>query len=68
MNKIIITGRLTHDPELKTTATGTEVCNFSVAVDRRYKKGEEKQCDFLTVRRGVKAQPSSASIFTKGTA
>ena len=47
MNKIIITGRLTKDPELKTTDTGIELCNFTVAVDRRAKKDAEKQTDFF---------------------
>ena len=35
MNKIIISGRLTKDIELKTTGSGTEVANFTLAVDRR---------------------------------
>ena len=48
-NLAILTGRLTADPELKTTASGISVCNFSIAVDRAYKKGEEKQTDFLNV-------------------
>ena len=38
MNKIVICGRLTKDPELRTTNNGTEVCGFTVAVDRRIKK------------------------------
>lgn len=47
MNKIIITGRLVRDPELRTCNSGTEVCNFALAVDRRVKKGDEKQTDFI---------------------
>jgi single-strand DNA-binding protein len=48
LNKIVITGRLTRDPELKTAKTGTELCNFTVAVDRRMKdRGGEKQADFF---------------------
>jgi single-strand DNA-binding protein len=48
MNKIIIAGRLARDPELRACNSGTEVCNFTVAVDRRFSaKGEEKQCDFI---------------------
>ena len=66
MNKIIITGRLIHDPELKTTATGTEVCNFSVAVDRRYKKGEEKQCDFFNCTAWSKSAAFIRQYFHKG--
>jgi len=43
-------GRLTADPELRTTASGLSVTTFSVAVDRRYARpGEEKQTDFINV-------------------
>lgn len=49
MNNITITGRLTADPELKTTPNGTNVTQFSVAVDRAYKSGGEKQTDFFRV-------------------
>ena len=47
MNKIFITGRLTKDPELRTTGTGVEVCGFTVAVDRRAGKDGEKKADFF---------------------
>lgn len=47
MNKIIITGRLTKDPELRTTGSGVEVCSFTVAVDRKTGKGGEKKSDFF---------------------
>jgi single-strand DNA-binding protein len=48
LNHITIHGRLTADPELKQTQSGVSVCNFTVAVDRSYKNGEEKQTDFFT--------------------
>lgn len=50
-NKVIIGGRLTGDPELKTTPSGVSVTSFSVAVNRRFgsKNGEEQQADFFTV-------------------
>ena len=50
-NKIIIGGRLTADPELKTTPSGVTVTSFTVAVNRRFggKNGEESQADFFTV-------------------
>ena len=44
MNSIIIMGRLTRDPELRQTNSGTPVTSFTVAVDRR---GKEKATDFL---------------------
>ena len=44
MNKIILKGRLTANPELKTTTTDITVCDFSVAVNRRFNK---EQTDFI---------------------
>lgn len=45
LNKIFIMGRLTRDPELRTTNSGTSVASFSLAVDRNYKgaDGERRQ-------------------------
>lgn len=47
MNQIIIKGRIVHTPELKQTSSGETVCNFSVAVDRRFKSKGEKMTDFF---------------------
>lgn len=47
MNKVIMMGRLTRDPELRNTTSGIEVANFSIAIDRYAKKGEEKKTDFF---------------------
>ena len=47
MNMIIIKGRLTRDPELKTAGNGMELCKFTVAVDRRQGKDKEKVTDFF---------------------
>ena len=49
LNTITIHGRLTQDVELKQTQSGVSVCNFTVAVDRSYSKGEDKITDFFTV-------------------
>jgi single-strand DNA-binding protein len=49
LNQIVIHGRLTADPELKQTPSGVSVCTITVAVDRSFKNGEEKQTDFFTV-------------------
>ena len=49
LNRITIHGRLTQDVELKQTQSGVSVCNFTVAVDRSYSKGEDKITDFFTV-------------------
>ena len=47
LNHIVIMGRLTRDPELRQTGSGVSVANFSVAVDRDFSKGEEKETDFI---------------------
>ena len=49
MNKAMLIGRLTKDPELRATTSGISVCTFTLAVDRRVKQGEEKKADFLPV-------------------
>lgn len=50
-NKVILGGRLTQEPELKTTSSGVQYVNFSIAVNRPYSKGEEQQqtADFINV-------------------
>ena len=48
LNAIFLHGRLTADPELKSTSGGIPYCNFTVAVDGFAKKGEEKPTDFFT--------------------
>ena len=47
INNVVLTGRLARDPEIKQTQRGVSVCNFCIAVDRQYKSGEEKICDFI---------------------
>lgn len=66
LNHITIHGRLTAYPELKQTQSGVSVCNFTVAVDRSYKNGEEKQTDFFTVVCWRGLADMVAKHFTKG--
>lgn len=68
MNRIIITGRITKDTELKVTDSGKEYCNFSVAVDRRFKpkEGEEKQVDFFDCTAWGKSGAFVDKYFGKG--
>ena len=50
LNSVCLMGRLTADPELKTTPSGASVCNFRLAVERTYQpKGQEKQTDFINI-------------------
>ena len=49
-NRAILMGRLTRDPELKTTTSGINVCSFGIAVDRRFQtKGEDRKADFFNI-------------------
>jgi len=48
MNKVIIIGRLTADPTIKTTQSQIAFCGFTIAVDRKFKKDGEKTADFIT--------------------
>ena len=47
INNIVLTGRLTTQPELKTTTNGISVLSFSIAVERNYSSGGERQTDFI---------------------
>ena len=66
MNIWVGDGRLTKDIELKTSQTGMEYCKFSIAVDRRTKKGEEKESDFVTITAFGKTAAFIAQYFHKG--
>ncbi len=48
-NLVVLTGRLTVDPELKKTPSDVSVTNFSIAVQRAYKSGEEAVTDFINI-------------------
>ena len=50
-NKVILIGNMTADPELKQTTSGTSVCSFSIAVNRRFPKPDQGQqnVDFINI-------------------
>lgn len=66
LNTITIHGRLTQDVELKQTQSGVSVCNFTVAVERSYSKGEDKLTDFFTIVCWRGLADMVAKYFTKG--
>lgn len=68
MNKVILMGRLTKDPELRyTSANNTAICNFSLAVDRKFsKQGEERQADFIPIVVWSKLAEFCGKFFQKG--
>lgn len=65
-NLVVLSGRITANPELKTTANGVPVCTFAIAVDRRYKQGKEKQTDFINIVAWRGTAEVVAKHFTKG--
>lgn len=64
INKAILMGRLTRDPELRHTGTGTPVCSFSIAIDNGY--GENRQTDFINCVAWNKTAEFVSNYFTKG--
>lgn len=67
MNKVVIIGRLTKDPELKyTPGNGTAVTQITVAVERRYKKDGQQEADFIPVVIWGKAAENTAQYTEKG--
>ena len=64
MNKVILIGRLTKDPEMRyTTNSNTAVCNFTLAVNRRFKQDE---ADFIPVVAWGKTAEFCEKYFNKG--
>ena len=67
MNKVVIIGRLTKDPEPKyTPGNGTAVTQITVAVDRRFQKDGQKEADFIPVVIWGKAAENTAQYTEKG--
>ena len=68
MNKVVLMGRLTRDPEVRYTSTNnTLVASFSLAVNRRFaRQGEERQADFINVVAWDKTGEFCSKYFKKG--
>lgn len=68
LNQIVVMGRLTRDPELRRTASGTAVASFTLAVDRDFssKEGGEKETDFIDVVAWRQTGEFVSKYFTKG--
>ena len=50
MNKVILIGNLSRDPEITTTNSGVSVCRFALAVQRRFQNAEgEREADFINI-------------------
>lgn len=67
LNKIIVMGRLTRDPELRRTGSGTAVTSFALAVDRDFKdQSGNKETDFIDVVAWRNTAEFVSKYFTKG--
>lgn len=67
MNKVILIGRLTRDPELTTTASGINVCKMSIAVNRPFENAEgEREADFFNVVAWRGLADNCAKFLSKG--
>ena len=66
LNKCVFMGRLTRDPEMRQTGSGVDVANWTLAVDRDYKNGDEKVCDFVDFVAWRSTAQFVSKYFTKG--
>ena len=67
LNRIVLMGRLTRDPELRRTGSGTAVASFSIAVDRDFKgQGGEKETDFIDIVAWRNTAEFVSKYFSKG--
>ena len=65
-NLVVLTGRLTADPEIRTTQSNVSVTSFCIAVQRRYKSGEEPITDFINIVAWRNTAEFVAKYFKKG--
>ena len=67
LNRIVIAGRLTNDPEIRRTTTGTPVTSFTIACDRDFKdKSGKKETDFIDVTAWRNTAEFVGKYFSKG--
>ncbi len=67
MNKAILVGRLTRDPELRTTGSGVSVCSFTIAINRRFRNAEGNyDADFISCVAWRQQAELISKYFAKG--
>ena len=67
LNKVILMGRFTRDPELHSTPQGISTCSFSIAVDRNFvRQGEERKADFINCVAWRQTAEFISKYFKKG--
>ena len=66
LNKVILMGRLTADPELRQTPNNIATTSFNIAIDRPYQKDKERQADFITCVAWRQSAEFISKYFSKG--
>ncbi|MDD6214919.1 MAG: single-stranded DNA-binding protein [Firmicutes bacterium] len=66
MNKVILMGRLTRDPEMRQTPSGVSLCGFSIAVNRRFAKEGQQTADFINCTAWRQTAEFICKYFHKG--
>ena len=66
MNKVILMGRLVADPEFRQTTSGIPVCRVRIAVDRPFRKDQERQADFINITCWRNTAEFVSRYFNKG--
>ena len=66
INKVILMGRLVADPEYRQTQSGVSVCRIRIAVDRPYRKDQERTADFIPVTAWRNTADFISRYFSKG--
>ena len=66
MNHVTLKGRISREPEIKTTASGTQFARLSIAVDRYAKAGEQRTADFIPCTAWGRTAEFIGKYFTKG--
>ena len=68
LNKVILAGRLTTDPELKQTSSGVSTTSFHIAVNRLYERDGQREADFITIVAWRQTAEFICKYFKKGSA
>lgn len=68
LNKVVLAGRLTADPELKQTPSGIAVCSFTLAINRRFSKDGQQEADFIQLQAWRQTAEFINRYFRKGSA
>lgn len=65
-NNVVLLGRLTKDPEVRYTQSGTAVCSLTLAVNRRFKQEGQQEADFIPVVLWGKTAETAGNYVSKG--